>query len=207
MQQQPPRSVLWCNREGDPTTYSGPVPSIESVAQGLVFASPDMLKFRHPNHFPAGNLNSCLEYWGTILQDSPFQDFVLPIISHGVVISDYFQPFQGIFLQQFYDSNFPPRKIFLNSKSCASFEGFITDTIMGRVRNGSLTVVGRVGEVEPPHLVLPITIEPKKPRMCHDERFLNLWIKDCPFTLDYITDLPRYIDQDHYQTTFDEKWV
>ena len=130
---------------------------------------------------------------------------MLPIISHGVVISDYFQPFQGTFLQQFYDSNFPPRKIFPNSKSCALFEGFITDTIMERVRNGSLTVIGRVGEVEPPHLVLPITIEPKKPRMCHDERFLNLWIKDCPFTLDYITDLPRYVDQDHYQTTFDDK--
>lgn len=23
---------------------------------------------------------------------------------------------------------------------------------------------------------MPITIEPTKPRMCHDERFLNLWI-------------------------------
>ena len=76
---------------------------------------------------------------------------------------------------------------------------------MERVRDGSLNVIGRVGEVEPPHLVLPITIEPEKPRMCHDERFLNLWIKDCPFTLDYITDLPRYVDQGHYQTAFDDK--
>ena len=41
--------------------------------------------------------------------------------------------------------------------------------------------------------------------MCHDERFLNLWIKDCPFTLNYITDLPRYVDQEHCQTTFDDK--
>ena len=145
------------------------MPSIESVAQGLVFASPDMLNFRHPDHFLAGNLNSCLENWREIFQDSPFQDFVLPIIFHGVVISYYFQPFQGTFLQQFYDSNFPPRKIFPNSKSCASFEGSITDTIMERVRNGSLNVLGRMGEVEPPHLVLPIMIEPKKPRMCHDE--------------------------------------
>ena len=30
-------------------------------------------------------------------------------------------------------------------------------------------------------------------------------IKDCPFTLDYITDLPRYVDQNHYQTAFDNK--
>ena len=164
-----------------------------------------MLNFLHPDHFLGGNIHSCIENWRAILQDSPFQDFVLPIISHGVVISDYFQSFQGLFLRCFYDSNLPPRKIFPNSKSCASFEGFITDSIMERVRNGSLNVIGRVGEVEPPHLVLPITIEPKKPRMCHDERFLNLWIKDCPFTLDYITELPRYVDQVHYQTLFDDK--
>lgn len=37
--------------------------------------------------------------------------------------------------------------------------------------------------------------------MCHDERFLNLWFKDCPFTLDYITDLPRYVGLNHFQST------
>jgi hypothetical protein len=28
-------------------------------------------------------------------------------------------------------------------------------------------------------------IEPSKPRLCHDERFLNLWIKDLPFHLKF----------------------
>ena len=41
---------------------------------------------------------------------------------------------------------------------------------MNRISNGSINVVGRVNEVEPPHLVMPITVEPNKPRMCHDER-------------------------------------
>ena len=50
-----------------------------------------------------------------------------------------------------------------------------------------------------------LPLNPKITRMCHDERFLNLWIKDCPFTLNYITDLPRYVDQEHCQTTFDDK--
>ena len=48
---------------------------------------------------------------------------------------------------------------------------------------------------------MPITVEPSKPCMCHDERFLNLWIKDCPFRLDYVTDLPRYVFQGHFQAT------
>ena len=29
--------------------------------------------------------------------------------------------------------------------------------------------------------------------------------KDCPFKLDYLTDLCRYVDFGHYQTTFDDK--
>ena len=52
---------------------------------------------------------------------------------------------------------------------------------------------------------MPITVEPSEPRMCHDERFLNLWIRDLPFLLYYITSLPRYVFKSHYQTTFDDK--
>lgn len=28
---------------------------------------------------------------------------------------------------------------------------------------------------------MPLIVEPSKPRLCHDERFNNLWIKDLPF--------------------------
>ena len=56
-----------------------------------------------------------------------------------------------------------------------------------------------------PHLALPITIEPSKPRLCHDERFLNLWIRDLPFKLDHLADLPRYVLPGHFQTTFEDK--
>ena len=46
---------------------------------------------------------------------------------------------------------------------------------------------------------------PLKPRLCHDERYLNLWIKDLPFKLDHLSDLPRYVLPGHYQTSFDER--
>ena len=104
-----------------------------------------------------------------------------------------------------YCCNLPPRMCFPNSGACHPFKEFITATIKDRICNGSINVVGRVGEVDPPHLVMPITVEPSKPRMCHDERFINCWIKDCPFKLDYLTDLCRYVDPGHYQTTFDYK--
>ena len=41
-----------------------------------------------------------------------------------------------------------------------------------------------------PHLVLPLTVEPSKLRLCHDERYLNLWIRDLPIQLDHLPDLP-----------------
>ena len=48
-------------------------------------------------------------------------------------------------------------------------------------------------------------MEPSKPRLCHDERFLNLWVKDLPFKLDHLPDLPRYVLPGHFQTSFDDK--
>lgn len=41
--------------------------------------------------------------------------------------------------------------------------------------------------------------------MCHDERLLNLWIKDLLLLLDYISGLPRYVFKSHFQTTFEYK--
>ena len=67
----------------------------------------------------------------------------------------------------------------------------------------AISLVGKVGYVTPPHLFLPLTVEPGKPRLCHDARFLNIWMEDKPFTLDRLGDLPRYVSQDSYQTVLD----
>ena len=82
---------------------------------------------------------------------------------------------------------------------------FSGEPLLGKVDNGSFLIWGKVGEVDPPQLVMPITIEPTKPRMCHDERFFNPWIKDYPIRLDCITDLSLCGFYGHFQTTFDEK--
>ncbi|KAL9977508.1 hypothetical protein ACROYT_G014917 [Oculina patagonica] len=200
-----PKSVLWCDRENNPTNWAGPLPSVEMVADGQVFASPDMLRFRHPESFVAGNLTMCQDQWELISVGYDKRDFVLAVIREGVDIFDFFTPFNGTFQGKSYRSDLPPRMCFPNSPACQPFQEFITATIMYRIANGSINVIGRVNEVEPPYLVMPITVEPSKPRMCHDERFLNCWIKDCPFKLDYLTDLCRYVDPGHYQTTFDDK--
>ena len=58
--------MLWCDRENNPTSWAGPLPSLEMVAEGRVFASPDLLRFRDPDSFVAGNLTTCLDQWDQI---------------------------------------------------------------------------------------------------------------------------------------------
>ena len=52
---------------------------------------------------------------------------------------------------------------------------------------------------------MPLTVQPPKPRLFHDERFLNLWIRELPLKLDYISDLPRYVEKFYFRTTMDDK--
>ena len=85
------------------------------------------------------------------------------------------------------------------------FAKFIADTILQRLSTGAISVWGKVGEVDPPHLVMPITVEPSKPRLCYDNRFLNLWTDDRPFSLDHLQQLPLYVVKDAYQTVCDDK--
>ena len=82
---------------------------------------------------------------------------------------------------------------------------FIDTTVLACISQGVIKFYGKIGECCPPYLVLPLTVEPSKPRLCHDERFLSLWIRDLPFKLDHLQDLPRYVLPGHFQTTIDDK--
>ena len=201
-----PRSeVIWCTWEGKRPSEAGPVPPLDKVASGSICANPKMLSFRDPVSFTAGNLTVYASSWKTVLKGTPKRNELWSYISEGVDVFQFFTPFNGRFQGKTYRCSTPPKAVFPNAASCKGFDSFITRTIKDRVRNGSLRIVGKVWYCEPSHLVLPLTMEPNKPRLCHDERFLNCWIKDSPLKLDYITDLIRYVGPNHMQTTFDDK--
>ena len=82
---------------------------------------------------------------------------------------------------------------------------FISETLSQRLKTGAVAVWGKGGEVKPPHLVLPITVEPSKPRLCIDARFLNLWMKDTPFFLDKLIDVPRFVYKNSFMSKIDDK--
>ena len=59
--------------------------------------------------------------------------------------------------------------------------------------------------VEAPQIVLPLTVEPTKPRLRHDARYLNVWMQDKQSQLGKLGDLPRHVSKNSNQTVLDDK--
>ena len=133
-----------------------------------------MLRFRNPDSFVAGKLSACVPQWRSVLENYTKKEEIPPYITDDVSVFDFFTPFQGSFQGKKNCSDIPPEAIFPNSSSCGPFSDFISKTIMDRVINAYLRIMGMVGSCRPPQWILLITIEPCKPRMCHDERFLKV---------------------------------
>lgn len=205
-------SIRWVDTMGSPATVGSGVAinpdhnQLNRVVCGDILGDPSNLFFRDPNHFRAGELHSHPEQWAEIIGEypTPQQAQVLPWINGKIDIFPCFQHFAGSFKGS-YDSDRPPRKVFRNNPSCKPFADFVRETLLERLLTGAISLLGKVGHVPSPHLLSPLTVEPTKPRLCHDARFLNLWILDKPFKLDRPCDLPRYVSRNSYQTILDDK--
>ena len=179
--------------------------SYRVLPQELYKTSAEDLAFRDTDYFIAGEIHQHYNVWEQILHGYHKQEESLKYISEGVSVFHFFQHFKGQFKRNSYDSSLPPRMFFEKNKICNDFQDFISSILLERVANGSLSMWGKEGECEPLHLVMPITIEPSKPRMCHDERFLNLWMNTPHVSFDKITDIPRYVDANHFQSKLNDK--
>ena len=194
------RIQQWVNYRGEALQPPFHFSSAEEVAADEQFDFKN-LPFRNSKFYLSGNIHENMSRW----EEIGASDEVLYWIRNGVDVTKYFKHFKGNFKGKSYDCNEPPRIVMPNSKSCLEFKDFILSSITERLQNGSISLIGHVTECEPPHLVMPLTVEPSKPRLCHDERFLNLWIKDMPFVLDTLKDIPRVMHQECFMTSIDDK--
>ena len=175
---------------------------VEDVISGQARADVSMLTFRDPDSFVGGNLHNHFPAWEHIATIAPFDltSKILLWIKNCVDVLDFFQPFKGQYRGENFYSTLPPQRIFSNALSCKPFAQFISDTVIDRLRTGAISLWGRVGEVPPPHLVMPMTVELSKPCLCNDNRCLNLWIRDMPFQVDSLLGLPS-----SFQSVCDDK--
>ena len=173
-------------------------------SSGLV---PDLqaITLRDPDSFSVGVLHRNVSAWGDILKNHPLVEQVMGWIQNKVDILDFLRPFTGMYKKSTYSSEFPPRKQLANHGSCQRFTEFVSQEILNHLLTGAFRIWGAVGVDDPPYLVLPLMVEPTKPRLCLDVRFLNLWMKDMPFSLDKLTNVPQYVYKSSYMTKCDDK--
>ena len=180
-------------------------PSAEEALTSDVVVDYRCLPLRDPNFFVSGQLGRNLEEWGVLLEGSSQREEILGWLDQGVDVFSFFKRFKGKFRGEDYDSDIPERFYGKNSESCAKNADFVARELENRIRNGSLELLGRYDECRWPRCVMPLTLEPSKPRLCHDERFLNLWVKDSPFRLDTLKEVPRMMERGEFLCTTDEK--
>lgn len=192
---------------GNFVNYRGVIsqPSTPLTAENVVneFVDFDLadLRFRDPDNFLAGNLHDHCQEWETLSPSSEVMNW----IKYGVDVHKFFKPYKGNFKGRHLDSALPPCMYFPNAKVCEQFGDFIARTLEERIRNESLTVLGKVGECDPPYLILPLTVEPTKPRLCHNDRFINLWIVDSPFSLETSKEIHRLVNSGDMMSCLDDK--
>lgn len=201
------REVTWVDYRGVPLESPArvPVTAEEMVTRDFQGVTVADLVFRDPGNFVAGGIHKCQEAWHDILPDNPEGRQVSQWIAEGVDIKTFFKHFKGNFRGQSFNSDIPQQMCLNNSPTCKQFKDHIELTVKERLQNGSVSVWGKVGEVSPPEVIMPLTVEPSKPRLCLDARYVNLWIKDCPFTLETLRDVPRMVEKEGYMTSCDEK--
>lgn len=186
-----------------------PVIPFEQVLDGNVSLNVNSLPLRDPDNFVAGEIHNHYEEWHHVLNE--VEDSGLPCdrirhwLKDGVDAREFFKPYKGKFKGKMYDSAEPPETFFPNSSTCIGFESFIAEKLEEGIRNGAISLLGKVGECAMPRVIMPLTVEPTKPRLCHDERFLNLWIEQTPFKMETLRDIHRIVGKGAKMVALDEK--
>ena len=166
--------VQWVALEGNEPALSVHVRA-EEVLENSTSFDVSAIPLREPNHFVAGQLHNGITEWDYIFKQNSNEssEMVRSWITHGIDVTKFFTHFQGNFKGQSYNSQVPPKRYFANASICKSYVPFIIKELNEGLRSGSIRFLGKVGECAPPKVIMPLKVEPSKPRLCHDERFFK----------------------------------
>ncbi|CAG2201247.1 unnamed protein product [Mytilus edulis] len=183
--------LAWLTLKSRAPSLTNLSPRAEEVYYDNVLFDIDSLQLRDPDKFVSGQLHNCVSEWRLILDENAHQD-VVKWLEDGVDVGEFFRRFKGNFKGRNYDSEIPPRNYFQNAAICNTLRNTLF-YIKRIVRENFNWVHQTFGK------------EPSKPRLCHDERYLNLWVKDLPFHLENLKDVHRLVQENALMITCDEK--
>ena len=176
--------MRWPLGKGGPVSSSAE-PTIESIAKGTALASAEDVWVWDPDGFVAGEPHRHFAVWGQLTLSHPQRNTILDWIRNGVQVKQFIVPFKGKYRHETFNRAFlyPLKKHFPNNWKCKLNREIISREIESKIAMGAIRVWGKVGETPPPSIVMPLSIEPSKPRLVHDQQYLNCFMHQCPFSL------------------------
>ena len=182
--------VAWVDKSSDlklTRKFSDP-PDIKRVlSQSLLVSACDSL-FRNPENFVPGSLHFCTEYWGEILKGHPDKEEMLLWIREGVRLEPFLNQYTcERFEGKWVHGKIPP-KYHQKNNVPHCFNKWVTEELSKWEKSG---VIIRETDKLRAKVVLPLTIEPTKPRLIHDARYINLFCRDKPFKMEGAGKIPQ----------------
>ena len=171
----------WPLRTGGPECSSA-APAIETVAQGTASAAVFDVWVRDPASFIAGEPHRHLDVWDRLSHRHPQKELIREWIRNGISVRRFITPLKGQCRQETFNHIFPPNRYYPKNKKCKFHKDVISREIETKIAKGAIKVWGMVEDTPPPPaIVTPLSIEPSKPRLVHDQQYLNCFMQQCPF--------------------------
>lgn len=124
-------------------------------------------------------------------------------IQEGVRLDHFLRPFGGTYKGVAVASEVPVSRSFENPPlpfPKSKYESFVDTEVAKSVLCGAVEEV-----TTPPFLILPLIVEPRKPRLCFDARWANLWFPSPKFRFDTLRDFQRGVRRNDWMFSIDHK--
>ena len=164
-------------------------------------------KFRSPDHFMPGSLSLCWKFWEQhILVDHPLKQDILSWLKFGVHLEKFLAPFlQGSYNGVRINSRLPQTYREHNHVP-HEFQDWVASEVTSLLKMGVLKRWDPASMGAPcPVVVAPLIVEPTKPRLIYDARYINCFLSLPSVEMFGIGKIPSTCWKGMYLVTLDHK--
>ena len=176
-------------------------PDILKIKANGTWVSACDATFRDPKQFVPGTLKFCLQFWETILKNHPEKHELLGWL-RGVKIEQYLNTYtDSAFNGQRVHGFYPPQH---RAKNLVpdKFTDWVTQEIQEWESRG--IIIRETTQIRA-EVICPLSVEPNKPRLIYDARYINLFFKDKKFSMDGVGKWPEVGWRGMYMFSVDHK--
>ena len=183
--------------------------SISPEWEGAAHTAPWNIPVRVGDDFVPGGLAREFPFWrDVLLANHPERNTILTWVRDGVSVYDFLLPdARGVSVEQpFNPAVFPGEE--MPNRVPEEFHEFVTREVATLVSRGCLVPFEEVRTSEGParpRVIMPLSVEPSKPRLIYDARRLNATCRHVSFSLDSVGSVAALGWKGCYQGSLDDK--